>query len=102
MELIKSISAAMFLLLAAWMIYVVVCQFMALRYVPRNRHWLYKKAIRKWQFAEARTVVEPAGLIWLDRVEQGLRAGMVVLGIAAFAAVAIMLFGPDWVGEGTR
>jgi len=95
MDLIKSISAALFIILGAWMIATIYCQFMALRHVRPERHWVYKKAIRKWEFDAADEVVAPEGKIWLARVTWLLKSGLALLAVCAFAMVGIVMWGPE-------
>ena len=95
MEIIKSISLAMAILLGVWMLATFYCQFMALKFVPPERHWVYKKAIRKWEFADADEVVAPEGKIWLERVKWLLKSGMALLALAAAIMVGIIFFGPQ-------
>ncbi|MEL6298371.1 MAG: hypothetical protein AAFV26_00060 [Pseudomonadota bacterium] len=101
MATIKAISALIFIVIGVWMAILIACQFMAMRYVAANEVWKYKQAVRKWRFDDAAEVIEPEGMIWLDRVRKLLQSGLVLLGIAAFMAVGIIIFGPELVKEGT-
>ncbi|MEO0670850.1 MAG: hypothetical protein AAFZ05_02350 [Pseudomonadota bacterium] len=100
MATIKAISALVFIALGVWMAVLIACQFMAMRYVAAHEKWKYKQAVRKWRFEDAAVVVRPEGMVWLTRVRLLLRSGMVLLGIAAFTAVGIIVFGPGLVKEG--
>jgi hypothetical protein len=76
----------------------IVCQFVALRYVDPQFRWRFRRSIRKWDFENAREIIGPEGYPWLDRIQNLLRAGLVLLGICAFIAVGIIVFGPQLVG----
>ncbi|MEL6226200.1 MAG: hypothetical protein AAFY53_00670 [Pseudomonadota bacterium] len=93
MDLIKSLSLAMFVLLAGWMVAILYCQFQTLRHVHDGRQWRFKRFIRKWDFDMAREILHPPGHPWLARVEWLLRSGMALLALAAFLMVGIVVFG---------
>lgn len=95
MDLIKSIAAVMVLLITGWLLVTVICQFAALRYVDPQFRWRFRRSIRKWDFENAREIIQPEGYYWLDRIVILLRSGIVLLAIAAFIAVGIVLFGPQ-------
>ena len=100
MATIKAISALLFTVIGVWMAILIACQFMAMRHVAAHEMWKYKQAVRKWRFEDAAAVIRPEGMVWLTRVRMLLRSGMVLLGIAAFTAVGIIIFGPGLVKEG--
>ena len=95
MELIKTISLVMFLLIAGMMLATLVCQYMTMRFVQPERRGLYKKAIRKFQFEYARDLVAPEGWPWLDRVRVLINSSVALLAVAAFTALGIIVFGVE-------